>query len=202
MRQHLRRSLVYQNALRTGSIMTETPANSILALRSRRYEHMHDDLWIYSAGKKLDHLIREALDPMIRCIRPYEPPAIMVFLNEFDRTFLKMRITDEAREWIESRIAFCREMIGVAKQECEAYAWLPHHLIRNYMRDRSVVRTTHPDWEFLSTSRMTGADAWMQNLGRGSGEIKTLDNLSKMPNRDATGSSRSFGPTPSSGSSG
>jgi hypothetical protein len=39
-------------------------------------------------------------------------------------------------------------------------------------------------------------------LGVGSGEIKTLNNLSKMPNRDATGSLRSFGPTPSSGSSG
>jgi hypothetical protein len=106
--------------------MGETPANSIFALRSQRYEHMRDDLRIYSAGKKLDQLIRRALDPMIRCIGPYELSAVMVFLNEFDRTFLNVRITDEAREWIEPRIAFCREMIEVAKQECEAYAWLPH----------------------------------------------------------------------------
>jgi hypothetical protein len=123
MHDHLRSSPVYQGALRTGSIMGETPANSTLALRSRRYEHMRDDLRIYSAGKKLDHLIRRALDPMIRYIGPYEVSAIMVFLNEFDRTFLKMRITDQARQWIEPRIAFCREMIDVAKQEYEAYGW-------------------------------------------------------------------------------
>jgi hypothetical protein len=92
-----------------------------LALRSRRYEHMRDDLRVYSAGKKLDHLIRRALDPMIRYIGPSELSAIMVFLDEFDRTFPKMRITDQARQWIEPRIALCREMIGVAKQEYEAY---------------------------------------------------------------------------------
>ena len=123
MHDHLRSSTVYKNALRTGSIMAETPANSTLALRSRRYEHMRDDLRVYSAGKKLDHLIRRALDPMIRYIGPSELSAIMVFLDEFDRTFPKMRITDQARQWIEPRIALCREMIGVAKQEYEAYGW-------------------------------------------------------------------------------
>lgn len=53
-------------------------------------------------------------------------------------------------------------------------------LRRNYTRDPLVVRTTHPDWEFLPTSRMAGADVWMQNWGVGSGDIKTLDSLSKM----------------------
>jgi putative DNA primase/helicase len=50
---------------------------------------------------------------------------------------------------------------------------------RDYMRDLIVVRDTHPDWEFLPTSRMAEADVWMQNWGVGFGDIKTPDNLGK-----------------------
>jgi hypothetical protein len=51
---------------------------------------------------------------------------------------------------------------------------------RDYMRDPMVVRDTHPDWEYLPTSRMAEADVWMQNWGVGFGDIKTPDDLGKI----------------------
>src|SRR5207253_1306923 len=48
------------------------------------------------------------------------------------------------------------------------------------MRDPMVVRDTHPDWEYLPTSRMAEADVWMQNWGVGFGDIKIPDDLGKI----------------------
>src|SRR5436305_1878939 len=102
MHDHLRGSPIYQDALHTKSILGETPANSIYV--RRKHEHLRDDMRVWSAGRKLDHLIRRALAPEYRYIGLYQVSAIMVFLAEFDRTFPNMRITDQTRQWIEPRI--------------------------------------------------------------------------------------------------
>lgn len=126
MHDHLRFSPVYQNALQTGSILGETSADSWLAIRSRRYEYIRDDLRVESAGKKLDHLIRRALDPDYpRWIGPYQVSAIMVFLAEFDQTFPTMRISDQTHRLIEPRITFCHQIVGEAKRQYEAFGWPP-----------------------------------------------------------------------------
>ena len=125
MHHHLRSSPVYQNALRTGSILGQTSADSCLAIRSKRHEHIRDDLRVRSAGQKLDHLIRRALDPHYQWIGVDQTAAMMVFLAEFDRTFPTMRISEQMRQWIEPRIAFCREIVEEAKRQYEAFRWPP-----------------------------------------------------------------------------
>lgn len=114
MYDHLRSSPVYQNALRAPSAFALYPAAWI---KRRR---LTNDYLVQTAATRLDHLIKNSLDPQFSFIDYAHVSAMMTFLECFERDFPNWRLSAQTHSIIDPRIELCKQIIEQRRQDCEA----------------------------------------------------------------------------------
>jgi hypothetical protein len=112
----LRHTPVYDRALLTPNVMGRYPAHLRLA---REHKHLIKDEEVFDAGLRLDHLIRNALNPEFHTNFPSwkKLSAIKLFLEVIDQKMRTFQLLPQTIAFIQPRLEFCQEMLRRADQD-------------------------------------------------------------------------------------
>jgi hypothetical protein len=115
----LRASPLYEQTLRTGDV-----GNMVPPYHTDRYFH---DTQVYQAGLRLDHLIRNSLDPMFFMEFPSRKilSAIKLFLELLAEKAQTVTITEKTRDFIMERVNFCVDLIAEADRILAEHGYPP-----------------------------------------------------------------------------
>jgi hypothetical protein len=110
----LRHTEVYENALRTPSILWVWPAPTLW----KRDRHRYHDIQVEHAGYRLDHIVRRALDPTWNRPAPWRITVLKYFVEAIDEKMKSVTLQESTKSFINPRLDFCREVL---KQADEAF---------------------------------------------------------------------------------
>jgi len=160
--ENFKQSPIFHNALRCPDSMGNSSEN-------------HDGIRVLEATKRLDHLIRNALDLMDSGhLQPSIICAIKAFLRHIDYTLPGMapRVRSDILHGIHERIAFCRELADAADRERLAMGWndlstaeLFEERIARHQSTMHDVVYGNPFWKYHAGTSPHGGDAIYSGLG-------------------------------------
>jgi hypothetical protein len=146
MFEDLRRSPVYQQALRTEDVLSLPPVRTV-GFWNRRTP-LADDMRVLQAGKRLDHQIRRILGPGlserdVADAAPYRLSAMKFFIEVIEQIWPSLQPDTKAR--MGPRLDICREIIARA----DKYLGNGSRVSVDGFRHLAITHGFEPEWLVL-----------------------------------------------------